>query len=276
MKTKITLEKTTAWTLILLGTIAISTSIIYTSSILAFIGLGLLFWGAILTYIQTEEYVKKTLLDATIQPSLTTLNQLIKELDYKGNATYLPPKYFQEPETVKIYIPKQKTTKIPLPEEIQKHENQLLIQNPQGLLLTPPGAGLTKLFEETLETSFTQLNLDQLQNSLQKLLIEDFEIAENLETQTEPSKAATKLDDRVSLLQIKEDTIYMKLTNTIYKNTCNNTNDLQPTCKTTGCPLCSAIACAITKATSKPVTIQETKYIQDTKTMEATYKIIEE
>ena len=276
MKVKITLTKFTAWALLCLGAIALIISIFYSSSILAFIGLGLIFWGAILAYIQTEEYIKETLLDATIQPYLTTLNQLIKELDYKGNATYLPPKYFQEPETVKIYIPRQKSTKIPPPEEIQKHEKQLFTQNPQSLLLTPPGIGLTKLFEETLETSFTKLNLEQLQNSLPKLLIEDLEIAENLEIRTEFNKATTKIKNQVSVIQTKEDTICVKITKTIYKNICNEARKLSHICKTVGCPLCSAIACAITKASGKPVTIQKTESAQDGGIIEAYYSIIEE
>jgi hypothetical protein len=274
MKTKITPQKITGWTMLIIGILALATSIIYTSLILAFIGLGLVFWGAVLTYIQTEEYVKKSLLDATIQPSLTMLNQLIEELDYEGTAIYLPPKYFQQPETVKIYIPKNKTTRIPLPEEIQKYEKQIFTQNPRGLLLTPPGAELTKLFEETLETSFTKLNIEQMQNSLQKLLVEDFEIAENLEIQTETGKTFQETDNQTTIPQTKQDTICIKITNTIYKNICMEAKNLPHVCQTTGCSLCSAIACAIAKATGKPVIIENTQLSKEGKTIEGTYRIL--
>jgi hypothetical protein len=98
-KHKIDLTKATSWTLLGVGVAALIISIIYASSILTFIGLGLLFWGAILLYIRDQEYTRKVLLDASVLPSLTTINQLVQKLNYKGNAVYLPPKYLKDPET---------------------------------------------------------------------------------------------------------------------------------------------------------------------------------
>jgi len=42
------------WFLLALGLIALAFSVIYASSILTFIGLGLAFWGALLVYIPSE------------------------------------------------------------------------------------------------------------------------------------------------------------------------------------------------------------------------------
>jgi len=98
-KIDLTTTKVTSWTLLGVGVAALITSIIYASSILTFIGLGLLFWGAILLYIRDQEYTRKVLLDASVLPSLTTINQLVQKLNYKGNAVYLPPKYLKDPET---------------------------------------------------------------------------------------------------------------------------------------------------------------------------------
>lgn len=53
-KHKIDLTKATSWTLLGVGVAALITSIIYASSILSFIGLGLTFWGALLLYIPSE------------------------------------------------------------------------------------------------------------------------------------------------------------------------------------------------------------------------------
>jgi uncharacterized membrane protein len=139
---KANLIKAATWAFIGIGSLALFTSIVYVSSILSFIGLGLIFWGALLLYIQPEEYTKKALLDATVIPSLETLNQIIHELDYKGKGIYLPPKYLKDPEASKVYISKQKDGKLPKPELILKYENQLFFENPQGILLTPPGAQL--------------------------------------------------------------------------------------------------------------------------------------
>jgi len=196
-KHRIRLAKAISWTLLGVGAAALVTSILYVSSMLAFVGLGLVFWGIILLYIQPEGYTKKVLLDATLSPSLTTLNQIVQELDYKGKAIYLPPKYLNDPEANKVYISKQKDEKLPTPELILKQESKLFIQNPQGILLTPPGAELTKLFEETLDTSFTKTDLQYLQQNMPKLFIEDLEIAEDLEIQIKHREVSTSVTDSV-------------------------------------------------------------------------------
>ena len=113
MRVRIKPLSSTIVAMLLLGAISLAASIIYNSSILAFIGLGLVFWGAVLLYIRPEEYTRKTLLEAALSPPLTTLNQMIQKLDYKGDATYLPPKYFTNPETTKVCISRTQTCKPP-------------------------------------------------------------------------------------------------------------------------------------------------------------------
>ena len=279
-KTRVVLHKISptrlvSWFLLALGLIALAFSIIYASSILAFIGLGLTFWGALTLYITTEEYVKQTLLDHTITPSLVALNQILTELKYQGKPIYLPPKYLKDFETTKIYIPKNKNTNLPTPEEIQQQENKTFLKNPEAALIIPPGLSLSKLFEKTLGTSFTKVDLEHLQQNLSKLFIEDLEIAENLEIQTKPSKAAKELTDSVSLIHSKNDTIHVKTTNSIYKDICKEARQLSYICGSIGCPICSAIACAIAKASGKPVTIEKTEYTEDDKIIKVEYKITE-
>jgi hypothetical protein len=264
-----------SWTLLAVGAATLITSIVYVSQILAFIGLSLVFWGALLLYIQPEEYTKKALLDATALTSLEALSQIMQELNYKGKAIYLPPKYLKDPEANKIYIPKQKDGKPPTPELILKHESQLFIKNPQGILLTPPGAEMTKLFEKTLGTSFTKVDLEYLQQNLPNLLIEDLEIAEDLEIETKKRKAAKEITDSVSLIETTSDTIHVKITNSILRDLWKEDRKLSHLHSKIGCPICGAIACALTKATGKPVTIEKIQPSEDGKIIEADYRILE-
>lgn len=257
-KRKISLTKATGWTMLGFGAAALIASIVYVSQILAFIGLGLIFWGAILTYIQTEEYIKENLLDTTVLSSLVTLNQIMKELDYKGKAVYLPPKYLRDPEANKAYIPKQKEGKLPLPEQIQEQETRLFIENPQGILLTPLGAELSKLFEKMLETSFTRIDLQYLQQNMPKLFIEDLEIAQDFQMETEKNK------------------VYVKIENSAYKNITKAAMNLSNLYNSLGCPVSSAIACALAKATGKPITIENQQTSGDGKNMEIEYRLLEE
>lgn len=269
-------SKIIGYILLVFGTLSLSFSIFYEHVILAFIGLGLTFWGALLLFIRSEKYVKEKLLNSTTLPTLTDINQIFAELGYQGKGIYLPPKYFKNPETSKVYIAKNKNTNLPTPEEIQQHENKLFLKNPEAALITPPGYSLSKLFEKTLGKSFTKTDLEYLQQNLPKIFIEDLEIAENLEIQTEPSKVAKKVANSASVIQLKTDTIHVKITNSIYTDTCKQARNLSHICGTIGCPICSAIACAIAKASGNPVTIEKTECTEDAKIIEAYYRILEE
>jgi len=264
-------------TMLTLGAIAILASIIYTSSILAFIGLGLIFWGAILTYVKPEEHIKKTILEAALSPSHSTLHQVIQELAYRGNATYLPPKYFKNPETTRIYIPKLKgDTTLPTPEQIQEHEHKLFAQNPQGITIAPPGLQLSKLVEKSLGTSFIQTDLNYLQQNLPKPLIEELEVAENIEIQVQEEKTGKKTNVEQTTSQPKSITVNVKITNSIYANLYRETETPTQSLTSIGCPICSAIAIALTKASGKPVKIKQIQSSEDDNTTEATYEIAEE
>ena len=258
-----------------LGVTAILTSIAYTSSVLAFIGLGLVFWGAILLYIKPEEYTKKVLLEAALSPSLTTLNEMIQEFAYKGDATYLPPKYFTHPGTTKIYVPERKDASLPTPELIQLYENQPLTRTAQGLLIPPPGIQLSKLMEEVLGTTFIKTDFKNLQQKLPKLFIEDLEIAEDLEMQEENNPIDIK-QNPVSDTEIKNTTIHAKITKPFYRDTFKDAEDPSQTTSSIGDPVCSAIAIALAKATGKPVRITNTKSIENRDMIEVTYTIIED
>ena len=247
-------------TLIATGAVALALSIIYISPILAFIGLGLLFWGITFTYIRTEEYVKKALLDATVSYQMATLNEIIQELECKGNTIYLPPKYLSDPEAHKAYIPKQKETGLPAPEQIQKQEPQFFIDfiENQAVLLTPPGAELAKLFEKILKTSFTRVDLKYLQQNMPKLLVEDLEIAQNFEMETENNK------------------IRVKIENSAYNTSSIETEQLSSINSTLGFPLSSAIACALAKTTGKPIIIEKQQIGEKSNDVTIEYRALEE
>jgi len=250
-KRKSSSSRVISWVLLTCGVISLIVSIIYASSILALMGLGLTFWGALFLYLKTQEYPQK-LLETSVSPSLNTLSQLIQELNYKGNPVYLPPKYFEHPEVTKIYISKNKKAGLPKPEEIQKNENRLFLKNSKGILLTPPGEELSKLFEKTLEKSFTKLDLKSVSQNLVRLFVEDLEIAENLE------------------FQMKKDFVHLKITNPIYKDL----TSLPDVLEKIGGPICSAIAIAITKAAGKPVTIENIEISKDGKTTDAKFRVL--
>jgi len=257
MRGKLNLVNLAGWITLALGCVSLIGAIIYNHQILAFIGLGLTFWGIILTYIRSEEYVKESFMDAVCLSSLEALNQLMDKMGYVEKAIYLPPKYLKEPENSKVYIPKGKFSMLPNPEQTQREEDNLFIENPEGLLITPPGNELNKLFEKTLETSFTRVDFQFLQLNLPKIFLEELEIARDLKINMENNKICVEI----------ENSPYMRLAKEVRK--------LSKVYESLGCPLSSAIACALAKATGKPVKIERQEINEAARTMIMEYTLLE-
>jgi hypothetical protein len=237
------------------GILALSISIVFVSSILAFIGLGLTFWGFLFLLLRQETYVKSKLLDSTAA-SLDNLNRLLTELEYKGKGVYLPPKYLRYFRSGIVYVSKKEGNVIPPFEE--QLEEKMFSKNPNGLLITPPGLDLTNLFEKETGKDFFSTDLQYLQASLPILFIEILEIAQDMEI---------KIEDKL---------VDVKIVKSVYDNFCKQMRKLSNICNSIGCPLCSSIACALTRATGKPVIIEKCEYSEENKTVNVQYRILEE
>jgi hypothetical protein len=254
---KIDLTKLVCSILLSAGVIALAFSISSTSSILAFIGLGLVFWGAILFYVRPEKYVKETMFVKTTLPSLVNLEQMLTELGYQGKGVYLPPKYFRDFESSKIYLSAQDSMKLPSLEQIRDREDKAFLKN-SGVLITPPGMELLRSFEKTLGTSFMRVDLQYLEQNMPKLLIEDLEIAQKVEIKNENSR------------------VYVRMESAIFKNLWKEAIKLSNVWCSLGDPLVSAIACALTRATGKPVIIEKNQISNEGQTIDIAYRILEE
>ena len=247
---------TAGYVLLLLGATALASSIVYVSSILAFIGLGLAFWGALLLFARPVRYVKSSLLDSTGYSSLVTVDRMMADLNYKGRGIYLPPRYLRDLKEGTVFVPSEEEVIMPTVEEVA--QERVFLENPKGVCLTPPGLGLTNLFERELGTSFAKVDLNYLRNHLPKLFIEGLEIAEDFE------------------MNIRSNTIHVRITGSVYNDLCREVRKLPNVCGSIGCALCSSVACALTRATGKPVVIEENQPSRDGKTIGAYYKILEE
>jgi hypothetical protein len=221
--------------LLVAGAVLLFLSTVFVSSILAFIGLGLVFWGLIFPYIRTEEYARKSLLDSALHSQSALLNQMFIRLQYEGEAVYLPPKYFADPDTVRVYVPMKKDLlRISELRDMQKHELNSSIDT-SGILLIPPGAELAKLFEKILGTNFTRMNLKNLKTQISELFVNELEIAGKIEMRILNNNIVVKLENYrfYSLNEEAEQELGL------------------------GSILSSAIACAITKASGNPLIIEK-------------------
>ena len=243
-----------------IGIITFVASVVIPSSILAFIGLGLAFWGAILFYVRPQGYVKEAIMEKTTLPLLRSMDQIMTELGYNDRGVYLPPKYFTNFESVKVYMRSSKISEMPSPEEIQEQENKLFLKDSFGrsigMLLAPSGWELMKLFERALKTNFTQIDLQYLKQNLPKVLVE-MEIAQNVK------------------MELIGDVVHVRIVSSAYVNLGVETQSFSKAYSSLGCPLGSAIACALVIASGRPLIIEKTAVDKNTKEIKTYYRLLE-
>jgi hypothetical protein len=243
-------------TMLTLGSFSLALSLVNGSTVLALIGLGLIFWGALLWYVVPTKHVTLRLLTATASSPLASVEILLANMKPQGKGIYLPPKYLKDLESSIVFVPSKAHGTFPIPEQVD--EEAVDSKGWKGIFLVPTGFSLSKLFEERLEMPFTATSLADLQAKLPNLLVEELEIAEDAEIETQL------------------DTVTVRLSEHIFSQLCEETRTLKTTHEYIGCPISSAIACALAKATGKPITIEKEEQTQNGKTTEIQYRILEE
>jgi hypothetical protein len=244
------------------GALSLVFSILKNSQVLAFIGLGLTFWGALFFFVRPIKYVKSTLLDSTAISSYSTIDRIIKDLKYKGKSYYIPPypKEVYLPEHLKglknmiVFISADSGPGMPSIEEMAK--SGFLLENPKGICVAPPGLGLLTQFEKELRTDITKLDLKELCETLPPIILENFQLAKEIEMKTEKNQ------------------VHLKIFDSIYTNLYGREQNLKSV-HFLGCPLISAITCAIAKTTGKIVTIHQDNVSPDGQTIEAWLRFVE-
>jgi hypothetical protein len=244
-------NRTAVFSLISLGILLIAASAFYVSSFLTILGVSLTFWAAILFYITPKKHVQLDLLNSIGEAVTPNIERILSEYKLTKKGIYLPPKYLQSIESSLIFIPKTMDGCLPNPDE---NNQSLLAQEVEGIFIDPPGSTLMKFLERQLGTSFAAIDLTQLKIVLPKIFVEDLELAERFEIQTQ---------DKI---------ISIKITKSILNDICQKTCNQTQTYDQIGCILSSALACIIAKTTGKPVIIRTEDFNNNTKTTNITYQ----
>lgn len=247
---------------LVVGALVLSASYATSSTVLAFIGLGLTFWGGLFLFVRPIKFVRGTLLDSTAVSSYTTIDRIIQDLEYKGKPVYVPP-YPKEaylPEYLKglkemiVYIPAEDIVAMPTIEEMA--QKQFLLKNPKGICIAPPGYGLLQLFEKELKTEFTQIDMERLCDSLPSVILSNLELAREFEINQENGF------------------VHIKIVGSVYEDLYSNEHAFS-SIHSIGCPLTSAIACALAKTSGKLISIVKDAISPDLRTVEVWFQTLE-
>lgn len=222
--------------MLLAGLVSVIVATSYDSYILAFVGITLAFWAALLFYININT-LPIELFNAVAVSALQNNERMLSRIDPSAKGIYLPPKYLVDYKSDLVYVPSKVDSQLPMPEEIR--ETALLFETSSGLLFVPPGLALASLYEQKLTKSFLQIDLDTLLTILPDILVEKVEIAQAIEITKEGTE------------------ITVRATKPSLKGLCSEMKELPRTHRILGCPFSSSIACALAKSTGKLVTIEE-------------------
>jgi hypothetical protein len=128
--------------------------------------------------------------------------------------------------------------------------------NPKGALMTPPGSGILTQIEEKSKVDFTKIELNDLSTVLPPLILQDLNLAKEM------------------AIELKGDLVHLKIIDSLYKNLYSRRNSLKSV-ELLGCPISSAVACALAKTSGRTVFIQKQSVSLDGFALDVWYHITE-
>jgi hypothetical protein len=240
------------YVLLALGSILLGLAIVYSHNVAAFIGIALVFWGALLLYVRPTRFIRREILDSTVLDPILSMQKSFEEMDFKGTPRHVSPATISGMRGAVLLIPKSDETELPTDEQLSL--DVTVIANPSAVKLTPPGLGLSRLIESELRTNFSVVDLGYLQNSLEKAIVEGLEIADDFE------------------MEINEPNIVIKVRGSVFYDVAEALNRKEGGTKF-GDPLSSAMACILARSTRRPVVIEKIESEPKTRAITTTFEL---
>ena len=256
MKAPSRLSKLTSPALLGAGGICFVFSLIYGSSAAALIGLGLIFWGVVIRYAAERPYVRKEFMDLSMASAYGALAQSLSKFGSKTRAVFLPAEYLDKIDSNLVFVTEDPQVKLPSPEKVS--QGKAPTKREKAVLLVPPGHGLTRLLEKTINKSFTKVNLEFLIQRFRKIVVEDLEIAGDFTIAVEGNNVRVVISDSIFSNSDFWEERYSRVLSLL------------------GSPIGSAVACILAKVVAKPVVISEHEIIEDQNVIRVNYELLGE
>lgn len=231
------------------------------------IGFGAIFIGIYTIFVITEDSIPKILFDSQMISNMKSLYSIINSENLEGNGIYIPAG--KNISNERVFIPALYNQEQGSPiingdtvfirgievEAISQDEpfNISFSSNAPpskevniGGVFFPPGLELLESVEREKEKTFKNMNIEELEKNLQ-IMIHGLDLFRSL---------TIKIDN--------EKEIRFIIIHSIYKDVCSKIfQDMGKICRQTGCPICSSILCALTRALDKKVRIEDVRVKND-------------
>jgi len=296
-------SKIIASSLLAIGAVTLISSIVFFSSILVLIGLGLTFWGALFFFIRPVAYVKAKLLDSTAISSLVAIDKILSEEACEGKGVHLAPKYEGGLKDGMVFILANNQAAVLSMDEIAggnvNRTEALRIQLKRVSDMMGTYLGIPQQ-EESSEASEQQVKMLDAIEKNEKLFLENpqgvcllspgYGLMKLFEKELGVDFSKVDLDYLqknlpkllVEDLEIVEgfsinvdlEFVEVRMVGSIYQDLCREVKKLNNICLRIGCPICSAIGCVLAKVTGKAVIFEGDKLSKDGREIQARYRTI--
>jgi hypothetical protein len=226
--------------LLSIGSISLILSYMYTSTILTFIGLGLMLWGVMTLNISRTRYVHEEAIHGISVSTIKSLDAILAALSNTGSLLFFHPRHLKGLKQGYIFLSYDGVLRIPREEDLEKEK--IFYDEPKGALLVAPNQGIVDILEKKLNVNFATVDLAYLQRSIPRVLVDDLRIVDDFSIISDENEKkhvriqiSGKMVADVCELLSKETKLGSKL----------------------GCPICSSFALIVSKAFGKPVVIRE-------------------
>jgi hypothetical protein len=246
-----------AITFLAFGIVAFVVSILFSSPMICFVGLGLILWGTLFLLIVPQKHVEVSLLISTALPDYMTIDNMLKDFESCGIAYYISSHqedlHLSDSKGPLVFIPTKLATRMTTTKDLIKAD--YLVDDSKAIVITPPGMGILDKVELESKTVFANTPVNELCEILPYFFIR-LNLAEEIE------------------LRANEENIVLEINGSLYKNLYDEKYDLQ-SIKLLGCPLVSAFASAFAESIGKPVSVKEIKVDSKSEAIVAIFNTIE-
>lgn len=223
------------------------------SLILGLVGLGFFFLAFLFHLTSASRFFREEVLASLVESSLSAIEKLLDAGGYKGRGIYLPAE--GSLGYVGVFVPKEEAL-LRLPDPHSLKSGRFFIENPAGVYLRAPGLNVLELFERLLNLHFRASELHYALSTLSKVFTE-LEISLGFDYFVEGDYVRVKLDDLIG------------------RGFCAGVEQQFPgICERVGCPFCSAIACAISESTGRPVLIESISISPSGRSVESVFRML--
>ncbi|HKU49097.1 MAG TPA: hypothetical protein VJP79_04025 [Nitrososphaera sp.] len=243
--------------LIGIGGASLVASYLASSVILTLAGLGLVFWGVIMLYISPQRFVPEKVVESMSISMTKSIDKLLVNMNYGGRTIFMHPKHLKGLSQGYVFIPFEAKDQSALPSDEALAEERLVYDNPRGIFMVAPSQGLVKLIESEMDSNMAAADVAYLKESLPKLMVNNLRLLDSMAIEENHGFI------RVSMVGEAAARVCM----TVTKETKIGEHF--------GCPLCASLGLIISKATGKPVTIQENKVQEVDSVITTTYRMLE-